>query len=120
MPGPGVPRPNETRIETRIVHGECVASQADCCPAGCSVKLCSSCELRLLFPAMRSGDYLITNADGTEPTMATSASLAVEVLLLRLKGVGAPQQDGMKPQLIDDLQTKGRALTMGAQAVRVQ
>ena len=107
-------------VDTAVVRGNCVAGKADCQRVGCRLRMCTSCVLRAMFPAMQSGDYLVTNIDGTEPTMTTSAALAVEVFQLRLSGINAAQRDGLKASMLSVLKAEGRIATTEAQAVRVQ
>jgi hypothetical protein len=110
------------RVDTTVVCGKCVARKADCGSIGCRLNLCPMCVLSTIFPSMISGDFLITNVDGSEPTMSTDAELAIDGMLLRLKqkGIDKNQRNQMKPQMIAELKSDGGVVRNDVQVVRVQ
>jgi hypothetical protein len=100
-----------------IVTGlACIANKADCNIAGCMVYICEPCMWQLVFPGMASGDYLVTNIDGTFPTITTSAELAIEVVELRLKKAGMSTDN---VNILHTLKNCGRITIQSVQAVRV-
>lgn len=60
----------------------CCSKRHDCTPHGVQLRLCTTCELRLFYPAAQAGDYLIRYGD--EMCVCTTADLTVDVVAMRL------------------------------------